>query len=175
MFAKKWFDKKSLIRIRFTVNRFISRVQFVFIRLRMITVNKFCLCWKLETGGIVVGWFGIITSLVLGVALIGSIAFDFQDVVDYIKQRFALRDATQQPIMSNYSFHLHEKTILNEECSWSYSHRVCCHHRLSTNKSLRINVADKRNRKREFLLSSFILARRLNFYLLEKIPTAESK
>lgn len=31
----------------------------------MITVNNFLLCFKLETGGQIIGWFGLVSSIVV--------------------------------------------------------------------------------------------------------------
>jgi hypothetical protein len=66
----------------------------------MLTVEKFLFCLKLETGGSAVGWMRIFSSLVLGISFIASIAFAFEDCVDYINKRFAVQDESQLPIAS---------------------------------------------------------------------------
>lgn len=70
----------------------------------MLTLKKFCFCFKLETGGYFVGWSGIISSLFLCIAMIATIIFTLPDVVDYVNHRFAVRDKSNLPIMSKKTF-----------------------------------------------------------------------
>jgi hypothetical protein len=66
----------------------------------MLTVGKFLLCFKLETGGLTVGWVRIFSSLLLMITVILSLAFALSGVVDQINKRFGVHDESRLPIAS---------------------------------------------------------------------------
>lgn len=70
--------------------------------LNMLTVKKFLFCLKLETGGLFMGWSGIISSLLFFLGFIVSLTFSFHDIVDYINRRFGISDGKHLPMMSEY-------------------------------------------------------------------------
>lgn len=67
----------------------------------MITVKKFFCCFKLRTGAMIVGWFGIISSLIFGLGSIGLIAFAMEHIIDFINERFSGHHEARLPVISN--------------------------------------------------------------------------
>jgi hypothetical protein len=56
----------------------------------MLTFKKFLFCLQLETGVSVIGFCGIFSSLILGIAFLLTTAFCSQDVFAYINERFLI-------------------------------------------------------------------------------------
>lgn len=53
---------------------------------KMLKVNKFLFCIELEMGAIIIGYVGIISSLMLGIAFLVTSALKFNDVLLFIKE-----------------------------------------------------------------------------------------
>lgn len=67
----------------------------------MLTLKKFGFFFELEIAGLFVGWCSIITSIVLGGALITLASRSFEHLCDYINDRFGVQeDSIQFPITS---------------------------------------------------------------------------
>lgn len=67
----------------------------------MLTVEKFLFYFKLETGGLTVGWIKIFSSLFMGIAFVLSLVFALPDVVDLINKKFGVNhDESRLPIAS---------------------------------------------------------------------------
>lgn len=63
----------------------------------MITVKKFLWCIDLEIGVNIIGYCGIFSSLILAIAFLLTSAFNFMEVLDYIKERLAVHHKTDLP------------------------------------------------------------------------------
>lgn len=104
----KIIDKKLIRPIRYGDTESIPKCfyQSPAVRshnLNMLTVKKFLFCFKLETGGLFMGWSGIISSLLFFLGFIVSLTFSFHDIVDYINKRFGVLDKAHLPMMSTWS------------------------------------------------------------------------
>lgn len=70
----------------------------------MFTLKKFCFCYKLKTGGYVIGWCEIFLSLLIGFGLIAVIAFalsDFFKLLSYVNEDY---DKAKFPVTSNENY-----------------------------------------------------------------------
>lgn len=54
----------------------------------MIKFSKFLFCLELESGVNLIGYGGIISSLILAIAFLLTSAFNYHEVVEYITERF---------------------------------------------------------------------------------------
>jgi ABC-type transport system involved in cytochrome c biogenesis permease subunit len=53
----------------------------------MLKVKKFLFCLELETGAVIIGYACIILSLLMGIVFLLASAFNFQEVLNFIKER----------------------------------------------------------------------------------------
>lgn len=65
--------------------------------LSMLTIEKFLWCLELETGVNLIGYFGIFSSLVLAIAFLLTSAFNYEEVLSYIKERLIVHHKTDVP------------------------------------------------------------------------------
>lgn len=65
----------------------------------MFTFSKFLCCFRIEFAGFVIGWLGIISSIISVLALIFALIFAFHDVVNVINSRFSVHQGSALPIV----------------------------------------------------------------------------
>lgn len=63
----------------------------------MWKITKFLCCIELETGVNLIGYIGIFSSLILGIAFLLTSAFNFHDVLNYLNERLFIHHKTGMP------------------------------------------------------------------------------
>lgn len=71
----------------------------------MLKIKKFLYFIELESGVNFIGYVGIFASLILSIAFLLTSAFSFNDVIDYIKERYVVHKADLPGIRKPSNFH----------------------------------------------------------------------